>query len=406
MIDPFFEQILDGEWNACIGVQGSETNYVDGYLEAARILADTVIEKELVGSLDTLAMPILYNARHGLELALKYVFDRLVSIAAVPVRDGAADHDILSYWGHLDAANVADRRIRHLVAEIEPYVRSLARVDAQGQELRYFKRQDGARSLNDLAVVNIPHIRANLERLAALLGDMTHRADALCDEHATGTRTTRCSRADLVQIADIVGDHSTWSDDSFLDRKHDVMERFGLTNKAFSNAVDKICATRPLAARVEIETALLHLQDEHAIQLARDWLKVFPHRADDVAPRMVDAATLGFDEIQPYLNAVRVLVETTERNLSLEEFADVETIFQIGRNYEPGESYEDSLEETIREHGRKARSQVIRHIVSKKNLLDALITGLAKVGRPSLSRRLADVRDEARGCSGDKPATS
>ena len=63
--DPFFETVNDGEWNACIGKQGDEINYVEGYMEAAQLLADTLIAKKLYGSRDTLAMPILYNARHG-----------------------------------------------------------------------------------------------------------------------------------------------------------------------------------------------------------------------------------------------------------------------------------------------------------------------------------------------------
>jgi len=63
MIDPFFETIEDGEWNACVGVQGTAFAYVDGYLEAARILAATVIDDGLMGSRDSLIMPILYNAR-------------------------------------------------------------------------------------------------------------------------------------------------------------------------------------------------------------------------------------------------------------------------------------------------------------------------------------------------------
>ena len=37
-IDPFFELIHNGEWNACVGIQGSDENYVDGYMEAAREL--------------------------------------------------------------------------------------------------------------------------------------------------------------------------------------------------------------------------------------------------------------------------------------------------------------------------------------------------------------------------------
>lgn len=49
MTEPFFEAIEDGEWNACVGVQGTAFAYVDGYLEAARILAAAVIDDELMG---------------------------------------------------------------------------------------------------------------------------------------------------------------------------------------------------------------------------------------------------------------------------------------------------------------------------------------------------------------------
>jgi hypothetical protein len=35
--DPFFSLGKNSEWNACIGRQGFEENYVEGYMEAARI---------------------------------------------------------------------------------------------------------------------------------------------------------------------------------------------------------------------------------------------------------------------------------------------------------------------------------------------------------------------------------
>ena len=45
IVDPFFQVVHDGQWNACIGVQGEELNYIDGYLQAAQLLVDTLIEK-------------------------------------------------------------------------------------------------------------------------------------------------------------------------------------------------------------------------------------------------------------------------------------------------------------------------------------------------------------------------
>lgn len=399
MTDPFFEVIHDGEWNACVGVQGSETNYVDGYLEAARILADRVIEGNLMGSRDTLAMPILYNVRHGLELALKYAVDRLGRIGLVPNREGTADHHILSYWRHLDDARVPDRQVRELLVAIEPFVRSLSRVDGDGQELRYFTRQDGVRSLEDLAVVNLPHVRDSVERLAELLASLQERVAILRDEHGTGTHTTRCSRTDLDEIASMVGPHSTWTQESFIGRKAAVMERFGLTRKAFSNAMDTIRASRPLAARIGIETNLAHLRDEQAVELARNWLGVFPPAPHDFVARLVRPAELGAKEIESYMAKVRDLVGKTEQGMSLEEFADVEAVFYLGRDRVHGEYYAASLEHTIERHRLEPRSRKIRHIVSKTNMLEGLIGGLRRVGRPSLADRLHQMREAVRPAS-------
>jgi len=66
--DPFFKKIHDADWNACIGRQGHEENYLDGYIEAAIELADAIIEKKMFAKRDTLVLPILYNARHATHL--------------------------------------------------------------------------------------------------------------------------------------------------------------------------------------------------------------------------------------------------------------------------------------------------------------------------------------------------
>jgi hypothetical protein len=43
--DPFFRPGADTGWNACIGKQGTEENYLDGYIEVAVELVETIIEK-------------------------------------------------------------------------------------------------------------------------------------------------------------------------------------------------------------------------------------------------------------------------------------------------------------------------------------------------------------------------
>jgi hypothetical protein len=75
--DPFFKLPDDSDWNACIGIQGTEENYLDGYIEAAMELVSAVIEKKMFEKRDTVVLPILYNARHAVELLLKFTIDRI-----------------------------------------------------------------------------------------------------------------------------------------------------------------------------------------------------------------------------------------------------------------------------------------------------------------------------------------
>lgn len=69
--------------DACIGTQGYEENYLDGYIEAAIELADAIIDKELYGKRDTLVLSIMYNARHAVEMTLKFSTDHLIKSCVV-----------------------------------------------------------------------------------------------------------------------------------------------------------------------------------------------------------------------------------------------------------------------------------------------------------------------------------
>lgn len=401
MTDPFFEIIHDGLWNACVGVEGSEMNYVEGYLDAAAIIADRLVAEEMMGKRDTLVMPILYNARHGLELAMKYVVAKLVELGLVHRPEGRANHHILRYWQHLRDAEVADRVVRELVDSLEPYVKSLSRIDVDGQQLRYFATGAGERSLGQQSVVHLLLVRDSVARLRQILGDLTDRVAIILDEYPTGTRTTRCSRPDLSEIVNMVGAHATWAHDDFLERRDRVMERFSLTKKAFSNALDAVRTSRELASRIGLEHQLVHVEDEKAIRLAERWLQTNPPANDD--GRLVGSrGGVDLEGIALQAPSVKNLVAVAEGALTLEEFADIETIFYIGRNGEFGEYYEMMVAETVQAHrlDHARRSERIYHIMSKLNFVEGLVSGLGRVGRPSLGARIQGLRDATRTAAG------
>src|ERR1700692_2684354 len=139
--DSFFGPSEDATWNACIGQQGDELHYVEGYLEAASELADAVIDKNMLAKRDTLVLPILFNARHAIELVLKYVTGQLFDCGVIPQKH-PANHDIKGPLDHLVGADVADEAIREDLKSLERFVVSLDRIDEDGQELRYHVNRD------------------------------------------------------------------------------------------------------------------------------------------------------------------------------------------------------------------------------------------------------------------------
>jgi len=389
--DPFFEVIGGGEWNACVGIQGTAENYVDGYIEAALELASAVIDKRLVASRDTLAMPILYNIRHGLELSLKYAIDRLHAAGAIP-QPHVANHDILSHWTLLHNNNIGDEHLRAMVAEIEPYVKSLAAIDDDGQELRYAFNRDGVQSMAGIAIVNLPLVRTSIRRLSLLLGRFKHRVHQIEEERATGTHTSECSRTDLVEIAHTLGDRATWSDPSFDGKRNALRQRFGIGSRKFSQAVNAIKDSRQLAAMVGIETDLKYLSDDKAIEILTLWANAHPLEQFDPNHLGTDYFNRNREAVREEVRIARELDEAARQLLSVTEFADLQALFYLGRERISGEHYESLLERTLNSfHGALEWSSV-HHLMSKENLLDSVIVGASAAGRPSLAEKLKSIR--------------
>lgn len=139
--DPFFDLPANSAWNACIGRQGDEDNYVDGYIEAAIELSSAVLEKSMYEKRDTLVLPILYNARHAIELTLKLVITKLVE-AGILNEGHPQNHDISSHWQFIDDDAIPDELFRDLLSCLTPYVESLSQIDNDGQQLRFHRDRD------------------------------------------------------------------------------------------------------------------------------------------------------------------------------------------------------------------------------------------------------------------------
>lgn len=390
LVDPFFDTGSDDyEWNACVGSQGSEENYVDGYIEAAIELASAVIDKRMYASRDTLAMPILYNGRHALELLLKFVIKHLHRMGAL-AEEHEPNHNILSLWSHLHAARIGDASTRALLDDLKPFMISLANIDSDGQQLRYAQTQSGEKSLHSISIVSLPQIRVSLNVMREIATKLKSRVWEMERERGTGSYTLECSRRDLREIAEMLGNHASWRDDSFNKRKAAVRTRFGLGSRKFSQAVTKIRESRELGALIGLEQPLYHLSDDKAVTVLEFWAKARPAKWPDFDDLVVDLGKLAVDGIFEEVGRRHELNAAVCTVLTSDELADLETLFYVGRDDEFGEDYQHVFE--YRRNFPGAMDSKVDHLLSKTSLLENVINGARRLGRLSLASRLRATR--------------
>jgi len=395
--DPFFSIPADRTWNACIGPQGEEENYVDGYIDAALALANLILEKEMFVARDTLVLPILYNARHGVELSLKFAMTRLLEVGILKVSH-AVNHDIASHWQHLQGASIGDEAIRRHLCELQPYITSLASIDNDGQQLRYATDVEGNPSLEGKPLANIHVIRDSLVALRKVLGDLKNHVLRLCTEIALGSHTDECSRTDLLNIAKMLPPRTEWNSVAFTTAKQSVHERYELSGKKFTAAVDAIQANREMNAQLGVEAVLSHLTDANARMLIEKWSTVHPVRqsADDDLG-MDYFGKRDWEETRLYFerktDARNVILQT----LSPEEIADADAIYYLGRDGNFPEQYDGLLAQAKKNHAEAdGLRRSVDNLLSKTNLLMFLVSGLRRLGKTTLASTLESMRPAMR----------
>ena len=297
-------------------------------------------------------------------------------------------HDIRAYWDRLDKARLGDKKMLKTISALEPFVNSLDRIDKHGQGLRYHVSQLGEPSLPDHPLANLEVIRTSLGELTSLIEVLRNRVLCFLDERATGTFTNRCSRHDLLVIAQLVPRHDNWRSALFDAQRLAVKARFNIGSKAFSDALHAIQRSRETKALIGLESDLLHLKDEDVIWLAEQWRRLHPS-PDDSNGGVVDFADASFEEMMEGFATRKAVIDEVAERLSADQLADIQAVFYLGRNHEYAECYEANVEMTKRWHSvENDPKKWIGHLMDKTNFLTCVQLAAGRLGRLALSGRM------------------
>lgn len=160
-------------YNACVGNNGGATDriYASGYRDSVEILLNAVFDGGC--SFDRIVYPIIYNARHYVELSLKLTLEylRLIykSRSCRFQASGQRGHSLRILMAEVKRLSVIDSVYKEVVNELEGYVSDYYEIDDSAETFRFSKSHDGRMHLENQDCINLKDFAENFSKMSDLL---------------------------------------------------------------------------------------------------------------------------------------------------------------------------------------------------------------------------------------------
>ncbi len=273
--------------NACVGYNGFPNihTYQQGYYKAAITLIETV--KKSSYNADALVYPIVFSARHAIELFLK---KQLYSLRNINKKTKGkrfkskleSIHSIKELWNEFKELTKIDTRYEPYIKDLEGYIVDFYDVDDTGQTFRYPFSTEKTRHLKDLACINIEIFGNRFNEMYRIVEELVLLTDLLKDEYAEGTFIKNLSRKQIREIAMQLPQRDNWDSDEFLTIKKEVLKDFSISYRTFSKALNLIQKHMEFASYIGMEIPLDGLEYDALkkfIDLFKEYRKKF--KTDD-----------------------------------------------------------------------------------------------------------------------------
>jgi hypothetical protein len=239
-------------------------------------------------------------------------------------------------------------------------------------------------------VANLKLIRESLRELEKFVSDLKYRTVDFIEEHATGTYTNRCSRADLLAITRLLPRRDLWKSEVFGQQKKIVQDRYGLTNKQFCVALDVIQRNREMRSILGMESDLKHLADDDIVWVVEQWRRLHPLGEQNEGGWALDYFdATRFETMKEEAEISREVMTAVESRLSPEALAELEAMFYLERERMFVEYYERMIARVRKEHAAAKDPQAeVLHLMEKTNFLHCMQGAAARLGRLLLAERL------------------
>lgn len=244
--------------NACVGSNGWRGlfSHIDGYQSATLVMLESILSQyspnvgcnipkdAFLWNNDTSVYPILFTARHFIEIYIKQKID---TINHLKFKDNIDEklvktHDIKKLWGiFVDIVErTKDSRLAIYIEKIAPYIQDFNSIDPTGETFRYPYSSEGVIHLESMGVIGLFNFYNKFTELSKICESFTYEMDLLVDEYNAKTFTKSLSRKDIEGVAQELPIFEEWSNPSFSDIKKNLKIKLSIGSRELSEAIDII----------------------------------------------------------------------------------------------------------------------------------------------------------------------
>ena len=381
---------------ACVGENGGTTDedIRNGFKRTVELLTESLKDGQEVE--DLLVYPIVYNARHSIELSLKIVIKMLWEIEGkkgikysdeiiAERKKKINTHNIEELYKMACENKNIDRRIPAYFENIEDMIRFYY-FDEEGDAFKYELNKENQPHMikNKISHISIVLLETEFKEVMEKFDELIYFLRNCMDEYSLGTFTKNLSRTDIWDISKRLPDYEEWRTEKFREIKEEIKQEYHLGSKEFSEAVNLIKKNRFFSENIGCEKIFGTITQEELKEyasLVKYYFEKNKFKEGNVTEwYKLDGVQQNAEILKKYLS-----------NSSMETLNTLLCFYDMSNSSLAVEKLEDVYEYIV---GSSFDEMYIIRKLKQKNACLRIINGMKKCGQVTYAKQLQDALKE------------